>query len=123
MRFHKGNDGWGRGSYAIPEYAIVGSSDTGTYPDSPAPSDRVREELEDFRKVLRANRIRSRISATRSGNVFMAKRWVVVHGRDFPRAVCARRGVPRRASARHPLHPRRCVIRAEGATVCHANVD
>lgn len=87
MRFHKGRDGWGRDSYAIPQYAVIGSSDTGTYSDSPARSDLVQDELEDFRKVLRANRIRSRITFTRSGNVFMVKRWVVVHSRDFPKAV------------------------------------
>jgi len=87
MRFHKGRDGWGRDSYAIPQYAVVGSSDTGMYSDSPARSDLVRDELEGFRKVLRANRIRSRITYTRSGNVCMVKRWVVVHSRDFPKAV------------------------------------
>src|SRR5260221_371738 len=87
MRFHRGRDGWGRDSYAIPQYAIVGSSDCGTFPDSPAPSDRVSEELEDFRRVLRTNRIRSRIRITNSGNIFMAKRWVVVHSKDFLKAL------------------------------------
>lgn len=86
MRFHRGSDGWGRDSYSIPQYAVVGTSDTGTWSDSPAPSDRVAAELEDFRKVLRANGIRSRIQYTQSGNVFMAKRWVVVHSRDFLKA-------------------------------------
>lgn len=87
MRYHKGSDPWGRASYAIPEFAVVGSSDCGTWSDSPAPSDRVAAELEEFRKVLRANRIRSRIRYTTSGNVFMAKRWVVVNGIDFHRAL------------------------------------
>ena len=87
MRYHRGNDAWGRGSYAIPQYAIVGSSDCGSWPDSPAPSDTVAAELEDFRKILRANHIRSRISFTSSGNAFMAKRWVVVHSRDYPKAL------------------------------------
>jgi len=87
MRFHRGRDGWGRGSYAIPQYAVVGSSDCGTWSDSPAPSDNVIEELEDFRRVLRANHIRSRIRFTQSGNAFMVKRWVVVHSRDFARAM------------------------------------
>lgn len=86
MRFHKGRDGWGRDSYAIPQYAVVGASDCGGYSDSPAPTDSVREELERFRAVLRQNRIRSRIVYTRSGNVFMLKRWVVVHSKDFMRA-------------------------------------
>ena len=87
MRFHRGRDGWGRDSYAIPQFAVAGSSDTGTYPDSPAPSGVVSDELEDFRKVLRANGIRSRTAYTRSGNVFMLKKWVVVHSRDYPKAL------------------------------------
>ena len=87
MRYHRGADGWGRDSYPIPHYAVVGSSDCGTFSDSPAPSDRVADELEDFRQVLRANHIRSRICYTQSGNLFMAKRWVVVHSKDFPKAL------------------------------------
>src|SRR5688500_18670531 len=83
MRFHRGRDGWGRDSFAIPQFAVVGSSDCGTWPDSPAPSDRVAEELEDFRSVLRQHHIRSRIRYTRSGNVFMIKRWIVVRRQDF----------------------------------------
>ena len=86
MRFHRGSDGWGRSSYRIPQYGVVGSSDCGTWPDSPANSDRVAAELEGFRRVLRSNRIRSRIRFTQSGNVFMVKRWVVVHSRDFAKA-------------------------------------
>ena len=86
MRYHRGTDGWGRNSFQIPEYAIMGSSDCGTWPDSPANSDLVAAELEAFRKVLRANGIRSRVSYTQSGNAFMAKRWVVVHSRDFMKA-------------------------------------
>jgi hypothetical protein len=87
MRFHKGNDPWGRGSYPIPQYAVVGSSDTGMAPDSPAPSDKVKEELEDFRVVLRVNKIRSRVKYTPSGNCCMVKRWVVVNGRDYEAAL------------------------------------
>jgi hypothetical protein len=87
MRFHKGHDGWGRDSYAIPQFGVVGSSDTGMYSDSPAPSNLVKDELDEFRKILRANKIRSRITYTRSGNVFMVKRWVVVHSRDYLKAL------------------------------------
>ena len=86
MRYHRGSDGWGRDSYAIPQYAVVGSSDCGTWPDSPANSTLVAAELEDFRKILRANGIRSRIRFTTSGNAFMAKRWVCVHSKDFVKA-------------------------------------
>jgi len=86
MRFHKGKDGWGRDSYQIPQYAVVGSSDTGMWSDSPAPSDKVKNELDDFRTVLRKNKIRSRIGVTKSGNVMMVKVWVVVNKIDFERA-------------------------------------
>jgi hypothetical protein len=64
----------------------MGTSDCGMWSDSPAPSDQVAAELEDFRKVLRTNHIRSRIRFTQSGNAFMVKRWVVVHSRDFAKA-------------------------------------
>src|ERR1035437_6906761 len=86
MRLHRGNDGWGRDSFLIPTFAICGASDCGTWPDSPANSDLVAAELEDFRKVLRANGIRSRVHFTQSGNAFMLKRWVVVHSKDFAKA-------------------------------------
>ena len=82
MRFHKGHDGWGRDSYTIPQFAVVGSSDCGEGA-AVASSDKVRAELEDFRKVLRANHIQSRIRFTLSGNCCMIKRWVVVHSKDF----------------------------------------
>ena len=55
MRYHRGSDPWGRGSYPIPQYAVIGASDCGMWPDSPAPSDRVAAELEEFRKVLRVH--------------------------------------------------------------------
>src|ERR1035438_6843647 len=86
MRYHRGSDGWGRDSFAIPQYAVMGSSDCGMCSDSPAPSDRVANEHEEFRKVLRANHIRSRIRDTQSGNVFMLKRWITVCSRDFLKA-------------------------------------
>jgi hypothetical protein len=86
MRYHRGRDGWGRDSYAIPEYAVLGSSDCGSWSDSPAPTQQVREELERFRSILRSHHIRSRLKYTTSGNAFMAKRWVVVHSKDFARA-------------------------------------
>jgi len=82
-RYYKGSDPWGRGSYSIPEYAVMGSSITGEWSDSPAPTSKVKDELNGFRKVLRQNGIRSRFMTTRSGNVFMVKLWVVVDKRNF----------------------------------------
>lgn len=87
MRFHRGKDGWGRDSYEIPTYAVVGSSDCGTQPDSPAPSPVVRQELMGFRRVLRQAGISSRFKYTNSGNLFMLKRWVVVRSTDYPKAL------------------------------------
>lgn len=87
MRYHKGRDGWGRDSYAIPQYAVAGSSDTGRWSDSPAPTDKVHAELNRVRKeVLRPAGIRARIVATQSGNAFMRKLWITVHSRDFQAA-------------------------------------
>jgi len=54
--------------------------------DSPAKSDLVKQELEDFRKVLRKEHIRSHYKATESGNLFMVKVWVVVAPKDFTMA-------------------------------------
>lgn len=85
-RFHRGNDGWGRDSYQIPEYAIAGSSCTGDWPDSPAKTSDVKAELGALRKELRKVHIRSRLRGTRSGNVFMTKVWVVVSRADYATA-------------------------------------
>ena len=88
MRFHKGSDGWGRDSYEIPEYAVAGSSNCGMYSDSPAPSDRVKHELDRLQLYLKTHhKIFSHVETTQSGNVFMVKNWVVVKSSDFERAV------------------------------------
>jgi hypothetical protein len=87
MRYHRSNDGWGRGSYKIPQYAIVGSSCTGDWSDSPCPTNLVKAELEGFRKVLRLSHIRSSIRATQTGNGFMVKVWVCVKQADYDKAL------------------------------------
>ena len=49
------------------------------WPDSPAPSDKVAEELRRFaREVLRPAKCPYRTRFTRSGNIFMVKRWITV---------------------------------------------
>lgn len=89
-RFHKGNDGWGRGSYSIPATALVGASDCGTWPDSPAPSHEVAKELRRFAKeVLRPAKCPYRTRYTRSGNIFMVKRWVTVPANRWPELIPA----------------------------------
>jgi len=86
-RYHK-IDGW-RG-YWIPAGAIAGASDTGTWEDSPAPSDKVAAEVERFRReVLRPLGIRSRVRFGLTSNVFAGKRWITVSAEDFPRAAQA----------------------------------
>jgi len=85
-RWHRGGDPWGRSSYSIPEYAVAGASDTGMAHDSPAPSNTAIAELNSLRKHLREYGISSRIRHTRSGNLSMIKRWVVVSRSDFDRA-------------------------------------
>ena len=83
-RFHK-IDGW-RG-YWIPGRAVAGASDTGMWPDSPAPTDAVKAEIRRFqRECLRPAGIKSRTSMGRSSNVCCGKRWALVDAKDFARA-------------------------------------
>lgn len=74
-----------RGYYQSP-YAVLGSSDTGTFSDSPAPSFEVKKELKDFQAFLKKKGIKSQIKTTQSSNVFMAKRWVTVNPSDYGKA-------------------------------------
>jgi len=83
-RYHK-IDGW-RG-YWVPALAIAGASDTGTYGDSPCPSNEVTKELNRLRKeVLRPAGIASRTRWGNSSNLFCAKKWLAVSQADFARA-------------------------------------
>ena len=86
VRIHRGDDPWGRGSYSIPSHAVMGSSDTGTYSDSPCPSNLVAKELYDFRTVLKMHGIDSKFESTQSGNLFMVKLWVVVDAENVRKA-------------------------------------
>lgn len=80
---HYQSDAW-RG-WRIPVFAVAGSSDTGMFSDSPAPSNIVSDEIEAFRKELAKRGIRSYIAHSVTSNVFCMKRWVIVRGRDFER--------------------------------------
>jgi len=77
-------DGW-RG-YTQSPYAVAGSSDTGMWSDSPAPSKLVYEELKQFQSFLSKKGIKSQMKITQSSNVFNAKRWVVVSPNDYGKA-------------------------------------
>ena len=86
-RYHR-IDGW-RG-YPIPALAVIGSSDTGEWDDSPAPSREVKAEIRRFqREVLRPLGIKSRQRFGVSSNVFCAKRWVCVPRGSFQAAAQA----------------------------------
>lgn len=81
-------DGW-RG-YWVPALAVAGSSDTGSYPDSPCPSSEVNKELTRIRKeVLLPLGIKSRSRIGNSSNLFCVKRWLVVSKQDFQKAALA----------------------------------
>lgn len=83
-RYHK-LDGW-RG-YWIPATAVIGSSDTGMWDDSPCPSTEVLKEIRRFqREVLRPAGIKSRSEFGSTTNAFCGKRWVKVPKQDWARA-------------------------------------
>lgn len=87
MRRHQGRDGWGRDSYNIPTYAVAGSSDCGNFSDSPAPTDKVLEELNRLIEHLEKEGVKASIGdPTASGNILMGKQWVVVSRGQFKRA-------------------------------------
>jgi len=78
-------DNW-RG-YSIPANAVCGASDTGTWSDSPAPSDSVEGEIKAVQAKLRSIGVRSRQKFGETSNVFCGKRWLVVNPKDWERAV------------------------------------
>jgi hypothetical protein len=78
-------DAW-RG-YEQSVYAVLGSSDTGKWSDSPCPSDEVNKELKKFQSFLKSKGIDSELKTTKSSNVFMKKRWVVVSPKNHKRAL------------------------------------
>ncbi len=83
-RYHR-IDGW-RGFW-IPGPAVAGASDTGTWSDSPCPSDKVKAEIRRFqRECLSPAGIKSRTIGGGSSNAFCGKRWVTVAAEDFAEA-------------------------------------
>jgi hypothetical protein len=86
MRVHESDDGWGRGDYCIPQYAVAGCSCTGDHGGSPCPESVVVKELDRLRARLRYHRIKSRLQATKSSNCCMVKVWVVVSGKVWAKA-------------------------------------
>jgi len=83
-RYHR-IDGW-RGFW-IPGPAVAGASDTGTWSDSPCPSDKVKAEIRRLqRECLSPAGIKSRTIGGGSSNAFCGKHWVTVAFQDFCRA-------------------------------------
>jgi hypothetical protein len=77
-------DGW-RG-YSQPVYAVAGASDTGMASDSPAPSDKVREELDLFKKEMREAGFHPKEAGGSSSNVCMGKHWIIVPVTEYTAA-------------------------------------
>ena len=86
MKYHRGDDGWGRSSYPIPSTAVAGLSYTGDAPDSPAPYHAIKPELDRIREALKQHKIQTRLRKTQSGNCFMVKVWVCVPKAKFEEA-------------------------------------
>ena len=77
-------DGW-RG-YAQPINAVGGCNHTGSWSDSPCPTNEVQSEIESFRKKLRKEGIRSKLLSCVTSNVFCQHVYVLVHPQDKERA-------------------------------------
>ncbi len=77
-------DGW-RG-YEEPEFAVAGANDTGSWSDSPCPSNVATEELNKAREVLSKSGIKTKEIVTQSSNVFCVHRYLVASEFDNERA-------------------------------------
>jgi|SRR5580700_6562014 hypothetical protein len=77
-------DGW-RG-YEQPVFAAAGANDTGTWSDSPCPSDVCKKELDMFKARLRKEKISFKTTWGKTSNVFCIHRYVVVAEQDLDRA-------------------------------------
>ena len=77
--------GW-RG-YVQPINAVGGANNTGSYSDSPCPSDVCEREIKEFRAMLRKNKISSRLKVCQSSNVFCVHVYVLVHPDDKEKAL------------------------------------
>ena len=69
-------DGW-RG-YSEPINAIGGCNHTGSWSDSPCPTDVVKKELNGFKRILKQNGIRFRTFVCNTTNVFCQNVYILV---------------------------------------------
>ena len=78
-------DGW-RG-YRKPMFAVEEVSDTGTWSDSPCPSNVAEETVKETKRVLKAHGVKSYEAFGTTSNVFCMKRYAIVRGIDYAKAV------------------------------------
>jgi hypothetical protein len=78
-------DGW-RG-YVQPVNSIGCCNHTGSWSDSPCPTDVVEREINGFKSILKKNGIRHKTLVTRSSNVFMVKVHILVHPEDRDKGI------------------------------------
>lgn len=69
-------DGW-RGYYE-PINAIGGANSTGSWSDSPCPSNVCETEINEFRKQLRKEKIPSKLMVCNTSNVFCVHVYILV---------------------------------------------
>lgn len=79
------NDGGWKG-HEEPIYWIAGCNDTGTFSDSPCPTNVAMKELLIVKKMLKENGIHYRQMVCKSSNVFCIRRYLVVSPFDFEKA-------------------------------------
>lgn len=75
-----------RGRYQ-PIHAVAGANNTGSWSDSPCPSHICEAEIKGYRTILRKNKIRSKIVACPTSNVFCMGVYVCVHPDDRDKAL------------------------------------
>lgn len=68
--------------YEQPINAVGGSSNTGSWEDSPCPTNRVKKEIGEFRKMLRAKGIQTKMLVGKTGNIFCQHVYILVHPDD-----------------------------------------
>lgn len=73
--------------YLHPINSVGTCNHTGSWEDSPCPTHVVQREIEGFRKILRQNKIRSKIHVTQSSNVFCQHVNILVHPDDRQRGL------------------------------------
>ena len=78
-------DGW-RG-YNQPIFAVAGASDTGSWSDSPARSEDSEDDIKMIARHLKAAGIKSYEAYGLTSNIFCIKRYLIVRGDDYQKAV------------------------------------